>query len=162
MTLRDSSDEAHYATVERDIERLTMRLDNDVIIVGPNTPASAVEELERRRTGRTFDTGATRDTDEGKFDYEAFNAPIVERTYASYMHDNRTQVDGQVRDGDNWQKGMPRSAYMKSLIRHTFDLWYLWRNAPSDTSAIITLLCAVRFNVNGLMYEILRGRNIDA
>ena len=109
---------------------------------------------------RTFNTGSTRDTDEGKFDYEAFNAPIVERTYASYMHDNRKQVDGVIRDGDNWQKGMPRSQYMKSLVRHVFDLWYLWRQSPSDTSAFTTLLCAIRFNVNGLLYEILLGREV--
>ncbi len=141
-----SEDIAHFRTLEADIERLTMS-----VIDGPN-PAAVHE-------GRTFETGATRDTDEGKFDYEAFNAPIVERTYASYMHDNRKQVDGQLRDGDNWQNGMPRRQYMKSLIRHVFDLWYLWRNAPSDTKAIVTLLCAIRFNVNGLLFEILRGRN---
>ncbi len=147
--LRDNSSEAHYRTIYRDIERLT------------TAPGKAVPRATNLlHEGRTFETGATRDTDEGKFDYEAFNAPIVERTYASYMHDNRKQVDGQLRDGDNWQKGMPRAAYMKSLIRHVYDLWYLWRNAPSDTKAIITLLCAIRFNVNGLLFEILRRRSV--
>ena len=111
--LVDDSDNAHYRQVEADIGRLTMR--------------EGLDELPFRE-GRTFYTGATRDTDEGKFDYEAFNAPIVERTYASYMHENRKQVDGVLRDGDNWQKGMPRGQYMKSLIRHVFDLWYEWRH----------------------------------
>ena len=134
--LVDDSDDAHYRQVEVDFERLTMH------------------------QGRTFDTGATRDTDDGKLDYEAFNAPIVEREYAAYMHDNRKQVDGVLRDGDNWQKGIPRSQYMKSLIRHVMDVWHGWRQGTAETNMIV-LLCAIRFNVNGLLYEILTGRDVN-
>ena len=166
-----TEDKAHFRTMEADIERLTMRPYTFVKGVTEEEERTVLlardsaEKLERlmagSHEGRTFETGATRDTDEGKFDYEAFSAPIVERTYASYMHDNREQVDGVIRDGDNWQNGMPRRQYMKSLIRHVFDLWHLWRQPVNySDDGLVTLLCAIRFNVNGLLYEILLGREV--
>ena len=45
--------------------------------------------------GRTFETGAYRDTDNGKLDYEAFLCPRVLESYAQYMHKNRIQSDGK-------------------------------------------------------------------
>lgn len=72
---------------------------------------------------RQFDTGATRDVDTGKPDYEAFISPRVIEAYGAYMHFNRMQADGKLRAGDNWQKGIPSDAYMKSGWRHFFDLW---------------------------------------
>ena len=72
---------------------------------------------------RSFDTGATRDTTEGKLDMEGFTHPMVEKQFAKYMNMNRLQSDGQLRDSDNWQKGIPQDAYMKSLRRHHDDAW---------------------------------------
>ena len=162
--LRDDSDEAHYRQVEADIGRYAKGVTEEeetTVLLARDSAEKLERAMKGTHDGRTFSTGATRDTDEGKFDYEAFSAPIVERTYASYMHDNRKQVDGVLRDGDNWQKGMPRRQYVKSLIRHTMDLWFAWRESPGDMSPIITLLCAIRFNVNGLLYEILSGRDVS-
>ena len=67
---------------------------------------------------RTFDTGATRDTDDGKLDYEGFISPLVLERFARYMHTHRLQPDGTLRDSDNWQKGIPRDQYIKSAWRH--------------------------------------------
>ena len=53
---------------------------------------------------RKFETGATRDTDEGKLDFEGFFSPIVMERFAEYMNKHRRQSDGQLRDSDNWQK----------------------------------------------------------
>ena len=53
---------------------------------------------------RTFKSGATRDDDAEKFDYEGFLSPLVIRRYAEYMHGHRKQVDGKMRDSDNCQK----------------------------------------------------------
>lgn len=111
---------------------------------------------------REFDTGATRNTDESKFDYEGFVSPSVEHRFAEYMHKHRKQKDGSVRAADNWQKGIPETVYMKSLIRHTMDLWNLFRGGhpiDPDTNEDCTkqdLLCAIKFNVNGLLYEDLK------
>lgn len=101
---------------------------------------------------RTFDTGATRDTDADKFDYEGFLSPGVLRRFAEYMHKNRIQVDGSLRDSDNWQKGIPQDAYMKSAWRHFMEWWAAHRNGFTDEEA----LCALLFNVMGYLHEALK------
>ncbi len=114
---------------------------------------------------REFETGATRDTDESKLDWEGFIAPIATFEFVKYMHGHRTQTDGNLRDADNWQKGMPRRQYVKSLIRHTWNLWLLWRSDDEGRTAayeakLIELLCAIWFNVQGLIYEIVIRRDV--
>lgn len=123
------------------------------------------ETLEARAT-RTFETGATRDTDEGKLDYEGFLSEPVLRRYAEYMHKNRIQSDGKVRDSDNWQKGMPIVQYMKSLWRHFMDVWRHHRHGLShpehaaDWDAEEEALCGVMFNSMGMLHELLKRRNV--
>ena len=104
---------------------------------------------------RNFDTGATRNTDEGKFDYEGFFSPIVLERYAEYMNKHRKQSDGNLRDSDNWQKGIPKSAYMKSGYRHFFDWWKEHRGIPTK-DGLIEALCALMFNVQGYLFELLK------
>ena len=107
---------------------------------------------------RTFQTGATRDTDEDKLDYEGFLSPQVVERYAQYMHKHRIQSDGTLRDSDNWQKGIPTDAYMKSLWRHFMEVWTLHRN--EGTRALLEeALCAVIFNAMGYLYEIITHTN---
>ena len=108
-----------------------------------------------------FETGATRNIDDHKFDYEGFLSPLVLERFASYMHRHRLQKDGSLRSSDNWQKGIPLAKYMKSLIRHVFDAWRAHRggtaidpdtNEPSSTEE---LLCAILFNTQGYLHELL-------
>ena len=98
---------------------------------------------------RTFDTGATRDTDEGKLDFEGFLSPEALEAFAQYMHENRLQGDGTMRASDNWQKGIPEEAYMKSMWRHFFAVWKGFRAGE----CINDDLCALMFNVQGLLHE---------
>lgn len=106
---------------------------------------------------RTFETGATRDTDQGKPDYEGFLSPLVIRRFGEYMHKNRLQKDGSLRDGDNWQKGIPLTAYMKSGWRHFMEWWQSHRdsNRAIDQEEA---LCALLFNVQGYLHETLKTR----
>lgn len=106
-----------------------------------------------KRNMRAFTTGATRDTDEGKLDYEGCLSPIVLRRYAEYMDKHSIQSDGQKRSADNWQKGIPRNEYMKSLSRHFMDVWIAHRTGEIDEDA----LCAVMFNSMGYLHSILVG-----
>ncbi len=106
---------------------------------------------------RTFDTGATRDVDQDKYDYEGFLSPLVLERYARYMHKHRTQADGNLRDSDNWQKGMPKTAYMKSGWRHFFDWWSEHRGVPSR-EGLEDALCALLFNVSGYLLEVLKEK----
>lgn len=110
---------------------------------------------------RKFDTGATRDTDANKYDYEAFFSPLVLERRAQYMHKHRVQPDGTLRDGDNWQKGIPLAAYMKSLWRHFMDIWKGHRGLqtysdPEDRAMMIEAICAAMFNLEGYLHELLK------
>ncbi len=106
---------------------------------------------------RTFDTGATRNLDENKLDYEGFLSPLVLERYAQYMHKHRKQADGVLRESDNWQKGMPIKEYMKSLWRHVMDVWRQLRGLPGEDE-IEDSLCATIFNSSGMLHELLKLR----
>lgn len=123
---------------------------------------------------RKFSTGATRDTEDGKIDPEAFLEPVVLGEYFDYMHRHRRQKDGNLRDGDNWQNGFPRKALMKSLWRHSYDVWLMHRGNPPKSKdileiyqsdpklAMIESLCGVIFNCFAYMRETILGRSIEA
>lgn len=110
---------------------------------------------------RKFASGATRNTDKKKLDWEGFISPVAMRRFARYMHQHRVQSDGNLRDSDNWQKGFPRRQIMKSLIRHVWDLWYVWRSSPTAKELMLDLLCAILFNTQAMMLEIIYDRNIE-
>jgi hypothetical protein len=108
---------------------------------------------------RKFETGATRDVDHHKFDYEAFLSPYVLERYAEYMHEKRKMPDGSLRDGDNWQKGIPLDAYMKSGFRHFIDWWALHRDTKGVAiEDLETSLLALLFNVHGYLHEVVKVR----
>ena len=71
---------------------------------------------------RKFENGATRDTTNGKFEYFGFRHPLVEQSFARYMHNHRTQSDGSLRDSNNWWKGWDTNVSLQSMIRHMEDL----------------------------------------
>ena len=133
------------------------------------TPAVNIKKLEEKAKAvtnmRTFDTGATRDSDEGKNDYEGFLSPLVLEAFGDYMAEHQIQSDGSRRSSDNWQKGIPINAYMSSMLRHVFDLWRLHRGWPvkAEKRAGVmkfptkkTLLCSILFNVQGYLHELLK------
>ncbi len=109
---------------------------------------------------RVFDTGANRNSDTDKLDYEGFISPIALQEYAKYMHKHRFLEDGTMRASDNWQKGIPKEEYVKSLLRHTMDLWLENRGYESRENKI-DALCGILFNAFGYLHEELKnnGRN---
>lgn len=104
---------------------------------------------------RSFSTGATRDTSEGKLVYDKFLSPVVLKQFAKFMNMNRLQSDGKLRDGDNWQKGIPMEAYMESLYRHFMDFWMEHRGIETE-GGIVAAMCGVMFNIMGYMHEYLK------
>jgi hypothetical protein len=115
---------------------------------------------------RQFETGATRDTDLEKWDYEGFLSPLVLERYAQFMHKHRKQADGKLRDSDNWQKGIPMPVYMKSAWRHFVEWWYGHRAdaasnyvVGSHEDMIEEAICALLFNAQGYLHELLKKRH---
>ncbi len=104
---------------------------------------------------RTFGTGATRNTDVNKLDYEGFLSPTVLKRYAEYLNKHRVQADGNIRESDNWQKGIPKDVYMKSAFRHFMDVWSCHRGVGS--ADLEESLCATLFNLMGYLHEVLKG-----
>lgn len=115
---------------------------------------------EDNGTIRKFESGATRDTAEGKLDMEGFTHPMVEKQFAKYMNMHRYQSDGEIRDSDNWQKGIDLEAYAKSLRRHHDDFWGQHRGFKSD-NGIIADLCGIMFNTRGYLLEVLKARGFN-
>jgi len=108
---------------------------------------------------RTFGSGATRQDDTEKLDYEGFNSPLVKKRFAQYMHKNRHLPDGSLRDSDNWQKGIPFPAYAKSLNRHFEDFHLIHRGYPDEAREDIEeALCGIIFNAQGYLFEILKAK----
>lgn len=106
---------------------------------------------------RTFDSGATRDTADGKPCYARFQSPLVVHRFGQYMLAHQQQPDGTMRAPDNWKRGIPLDAYFDSLDRHFHDLWLhhmghgeLARHGLEET------LCAIRFNNDGYLDAVLR------
>lgn len=113
---------------------------------------------------REFSTGATRSSDNGKLEYRRFLSPTALRRYAEFMHKNRVQPDGNMRDPDNWKKGIPIDSYMDSLGRHYMEIWLLHdgqevldeKGNPVDLE---TALCAIIFNAVGYLHEQLKEKD---
>lgn len=112
---------------------------------------------------RKFETGATRDTNEGKHEYARFLDSRVLRRYGAYMHRHRTQADGSLRDPDNWKKGMG-DTYIDSLWRHVMDCWEIeqWGSATDHRTGepvdLEEALCGVIFNAHGKLFEVLKAK----
>jgi hypothetical protein len=107
---------------------------------------------------RKFETGATRDGDSHKLDFEGFLSPLVLKRYAEFMHTHRFQSDGELRDSDNWQKGIPQAEYMKSGWRHFMAWWMAHRGHETDET-LEEALCALIFNASGYLHEHLKSHD---
>lgn len=150
-----------YPEIDQSPEyRAWMASDSDLSI------SEHAEMLARRSTppqARLFDTGATRDVEDHKHDFESFLSPLVIREFARYMHEHRVQSDGKLRDGDNWQKGFPLESLMKSMFRHFMDVWTIHRFPDDEVNdfageavTIEDALCGVLFNVQAYLHELLK------
>jgi len=81
-----------------------------------------IKDEETKSEIRTFTGGAIRDTSEGKLDYVGFQHPVIEKSFADYMHSHRKMPDGTLRSANNWFGGFGKDTVIQSLVRHTEDL----------------------------------------
>ena len=146
---RSYSDSKEWAYLGKD-EKGVLPIQSCSVFLEEINGTVSSEELMRE-----FSTGATRNLADNKLDFEGFLSPLALEEFAKYMHKNRVQEDGKLRDSDNWQKGIPIDAYMKSMYRHFFDTWKTHRGleTPEDQ---ISNLCGLMFNVQGMLHELLK------
>ena len=129
-----------------------------VVVFDPIKP----NECDPEPPVRTFATGATRSADATRDDPEGYLSPLVIDRFNEYMTRHRVQPNKQVRDSDNWQKGMPLETYMKGAWRHLLHWWTRHRGwqvrDPKAAANIEEDLCALLFNVQGYLHEILSAK----
>jgi FMN phosphatase YigB (HAD superfamily) len=111
---------------------------------------------------RIFESGATRDTSDGKLNYVKALSPIVLKRYVEYLGQHRQQADGGLRDWDNWKQGIPIDTYLDSLGRHFWAVWMLNHGySVNDNHGQVDIessLCGVIFNSMGMLYELLKQK----
>ncbi len=109
---------------------------------------------------RNFETGATRDTVEGKLSYIKGLDPAVMKRYLQYLDSHRKQADGSMRAFDNWKNGIPKDAYLDGLGRHFWDVWLLYNGYTAEDNhgpvILENALCAIMFNTMGYLFEELK------
>lgn len=109
---------------------------------------------------RKFKSGANRNSDSGKLEYYGFNHPIVDLSFAKYMHHHRKLEDGTLRDSDNWWKGFPTRVIIESLSRHIQDVKMIYAGYKvTENGEQVTLEEAIngaKFNLNALQLDNLK------
>lgn len=125
--------------------------DRDLVSPGADVRGEAEQALSR-----VFESGANRDDDARKHDYEGYLSIAALRLYGRYMHAHGH--DG-ARASDNWQQGFPVEVLVKSLLRHTFDVWEMKRLGAAvdfDGQPVTweSAVCGVIFNAMALLHEV--------
>jgi len=109
---------------------------------------------------RKFESGATRNNDSDRPDYEGYLSPLVIERYGEYLTKHRHLENGMLRPSDNWKQGIPLSVYMKSAWRHFHHWWMRYSGYTiKDPKAGLDIeedLCGLLFNVQGYLHEILK------
>ncbi len=91
---------------------------------------------------RKFDTGAQRDTGEGKMRMSLVPQQEFKRVMKRYL-------DGAEKYGENnWMKGMPLSVYYDCAHRH-LEAWWRGEDSEDHAAAVVwNLLCAMHTEIN--------------
>jgi Domain of unknown function (DUF1937) len=96
---------------------------------------------------RVFATGAKRDVEVGKLDFDGSFSPYALEAVAEYMHRHNSAAH---RAEENWKMGMPLRSFMKSGWRHFHAWWSSHYAAEPDKDAI----CGLIFNAMGYLHEL--------
>lgn len=85
---------------------------------------------------------------------------LAEQRFCQYMHKHRQQSDGELREADNWKKGIEIRDYYDSLSRHVQDLRLIFEGYPelAREQDAEEALCAIAFNVQGILHEMIKDR----
>ena len=100
------------------------------------------ERISQLSKNRQFDTGAQRDTAEGKLRMSLLPQQELKRVMKRYL-------DGADKYGENnWMKGMPVSAYYDCASRH-LEAWWAGEEGEDHAAAVVwNMLCAMWTETN--------------
>lgn len=104
-------------------------------------------EKKQHQKRTQFESGAVRDSQEGKVDFVETVSFTAHERYARYMTGKKEKYG----DG-NFKKGIPISSYEKSLLRHV-DKYFRNKYEDGNDEPDEDHLAAMRFNIDGIMLE---------
>jgi len=106
----------------------------------------------------TFDSGAIRDSQDGKESYAETISWVSLKRYAEYMTAKKIKYGS-----GNFKKGIPISSYEESLMRH-ISKYFINKYENGDLEKSEDHLSAIVFNAFGIMFEEekIKKNNIDA
>ena len=84
-----------------------------------------------------FETGALRDTEEGKGRYDLLPARAIE-LLAKHFEAGANKYSAR-----NWEKGMPLSRYIDSALRHLFKALEGQKDEPHLVAALWNIACLI-------------------
>ncbi len=94
-----------------------------------------------------FKTGAIRDSQDGKPDFVETISFTAHHRYAKYMTSKKAKYGA-----GNFKKGIDIESYERSLLRHV-DKYFRNKYENGDDEKNEDHLAAIRFNVDGIMFE---------
>jgi hypothetical protein len=109
---------------------------------------------------RQWETGANRNTNEGKLEFARFLSPLVLKRYCEYMDKHRLLENGDYREPDNWKNLFGENhdqVCIDSLARHFLDLWVATEGGKGREDRQDTL-CAIMFNAMAILYKELKEK----
>lgn len=91
----------------------------------------------KKEKNRQFNTGAQRDTSEGKLRMSLLPQQELKRVMKRYL-------DGAEKYGENnWMKGMPLSVFYDCAHRH-LEAWWRGENSEDHAAAVVwNMMCAM-------------------
>lgn len=104
---------------------------------------------------RQFETGAQRDTGDGKLRMSLLPQQELMRVMKRYL-------DGAEKYGENnWVKGMPLSVYYDSAMRHLMEWWSGDDNEDHAAAVVWNMLCAMWTERGADINEVVNDINLD-
>lgn len=96
---------------------------------------------------KKFESGAIRDSQEGKTCFIETISFTAHNRYAKYMTKKKEKYGS-----GNFKKGIPIESYEASLLRH-IDKYFRNKYENGNDEKDEDHLAAIRFNVDGIMHE---------
>lgn len=97
----------------------------------------SIQDMTDTSNNRQFDSGAQRDTGDGKLCMSLVPIKELERVMERYR-------SGGAKYGDNnWTKGMPLSVYYDSANRHMMQWWQGDESEDHAAAVVWNMMCAM-------------------
>lgn len=120
------------------------------------------DEVRHSSELRNFDTGAIRDNDENKINYQGALSPLVLEAYGAYIQKHSLLPDGTRRNNKNWQNLFGtheehRQVCIESAWRHFIDL-LMEHDGYNSRDGLDEAIGGLMFNIQAYWFSVLKER----